>query len=125
MVWRHKWDHNLSSPYTTSQTLETSADTAIMRLGVPRQNLQYSDIQECFKNHETQHAKNTFENRFSIPLIFTLKCIILRVQISQLFISLLKYPILSNFKFHYKFRVKICSLRLEGLLCSVLPFFLL
>ena len=41
-------DHNLSSPYTMSQTLETSADTGNMRRGVQRQNLQYNNIQEFF-----------------------------------------------------------------------------
>ena len=38
-------DHDLFSSYTTSQTLETSADTANLHRGVQRQNLQYSDIQ--------------------------------------------------------------------------------
>ena len=41
-------DHNLSSSYTTSQTLEISADTANLLHGVQRQNLQYSDIQRFF-----------------------------------------------------------------------------
>ena len=59
------------SSYTTSQTLETSADTANMRRCVQRQNLQYSDIKDFYKNHEAQHAKNTFENCFLVPLRFT------------------------------------------------------
>ena len=50
-----------------SQTLETSADTANMCHSVQRQNLHYSDIQGA------QHVKNTFENRFLIPLRFIQK----------------------------------------------------
>ena len=64
-------DHYLSSSYTTSQTLETSADTANVHCSVQGHNLQYSDIQRFKKNNEAQHVKNTFENQFSIPLRFT------------------------------------------------------
>ena len=53
--------HNLSSSYTMSQTLQTSADTANLHHSVRGQNLQYSAIQGFFFYHETQHTKNTFE----------------------------------------------------------------
>ena len=60
-----------------SQTLVTSADTAIMRRGIQHNIVIFKNI---IKNHEAQHAKDTFENRFSIPLRFTLKYIIFWVQ---------------------------------------------
>ena len=47
---------------------KTSADTPILRRGA---GTQICSRNFFFLNLETQHAKNAFENRFSIPLRFT------------------------------------------------------